>query len=176
MMPELLRQLENDEPAFKSVRKNAIWAVGEISIRWNRENMEKYIESILRALIPLIHLQSQTADLQENAVSTIGRLGIHNAERIAHLLPRFCRAWLYRARGMHENGEKDSAFQGFCKTVRIFPQALNEVVTYNNLFFFRIIQVLCLFTVAYFRQFVPCLISLGSGNLHQINSNYCLKR
>lgn len=133
-MPELLRQLSNDDPAFKSVRKNAIWAVGEISIRWNQENMEKYIEPVLQALIPLIHPQSQTVDLQENAVNTIGRLGIHNAERVAHLLPQFCRAWLYRARGMHENDEKDSAFQGFCRTVRIFPQALNEVVTYNKHF------------------------------------------
>lgn len=136
MLPELLRQLENDDPAFKSVRKNAIWAVGEISIQWNRENMEKYVEPVLRALIPLIHPQSQTVDLQENAVNTIGRLGIHNAERVAHFLPQICRAWLYRARGMRETDEKDSAFQGFCKTVRIFPQALNEMVTYNKPFFF----------------------------------------
>ncbi|KAL7309113.1 hypothetical protein PS15m_011232 [Mucor circinelloides] len=127
MMPELIRQLENDDPAFKSVRNNAIWAIGEISIRWERENMEKYVEPVLQALIPLIHPHSQTVDLQENAVNTIGRLGINNTEQVAHFLPQFCRAWLYRSKGMHENDEKDSAFQGFCKMVCLFPQALNEV-------------------------------------------------
>ncbi|KAK4517537.1 uncharacterized protein ATC70_000876 [Mucor velutinosus] len=127
MMPELIRQLESNDPASKSVRNNAIWAVGEISIRWHRENMEKYVEPVLQALIPLIHPQSQTVDLQENAVNTIGRLGIHNAEKVAQFLPQFCRAWLYRSRGMRESDEKDSAFQGFCRTVCLFPQALNEV-------------------------------------------------
>ncbi|KAF1807660.1 armadillo-type protein [Mucor lusitanicus] len=127
MMPELVRQLENDDPAFKSVRKNAIWAVGEIAIRWQREHMEKYVEPVLQALIPLIHPQSQILDLQENAINTIGRLGIQSAEKVAHFLPQFCRAWLYRSRGMRESDEKDSAFQGFCKTVCLFPQALNEV-------------------------------------------------
>ncbi|CEP10171.1 hypothetical protein [Parasitella parasitica] len=126
MMPELIRQLHNDDPAFKSARNNAIWAVGEVSIRWSREHMEKYIDPVLRALVPLIHPQSQTVDLQENAVNTLGRLGIHNAELVAHVLPQFHRAWLYRARGMRENDEKDSAFQGFCKMVCLFPQALNE--------------------------------------------------
>jgi len=171
-MPELIRQLENDDPAFKSVRNNAIWAVGEISIRWERENMEKYVEPVLQALIPLIHPQSQTVDLQENAVNTIGRLGINNTEQVAHFLPQFCRAWLYRSKGMRENDEKDSAFQGFCKMVCLFPQALNEVVMcpdQNTLKIFNIYTLSC-------RQFAPCLILLGNGNLHQINSKFCLTR
>lgn len=129
-MPELIRQLENDDPAFKSVRNNAIWAIGEISMRWPKEKMEEYVEEILRSLIPLIHPQSQSIELQENAVNTIGRLGIHTPNMAAHFLPQFNRAWLYRSRAMRENEEKDSAFQGFCKMVRLYPHALNEVVNW----------------------------------------------
>ncbi|KAI7892273.1 armadillo-type protein [Mucor mucedo] len=127
IMPELIRQLENDDPAYKSVRNNAIWAIGEISIRWPKEKMEVYVEQILSSLIPLIHPQSQSIELQENAVNTIGRLGINTPEIAAHFLPHFNRAWLYRSRVMRENDEKDSAFQGFCKIVRLYPHALNEV-------------------------------------------------
>ncbi len=129
MIPELIRQLENDDPAYKSVRNNAIWALGEVSIRWPREKMFVYVEPILRSLIPLIHPQSQSIELQENAINTIGRLGINAPDIGAHFLPHFCKAWLYRSRGMRENEEKDSAFQGFCKMVRLFPHALNEVVS-----------------------------------------------
>lgn len=131
MIPELIRQLENDDPAYKSVRNNAIWALGEISMRWSREKMLNYVEPILRSLIPLILPQSQSIELQENAINTIGRLGINTPDIGAHFLPQFCRAWLYRSRGMRENEEKDSAFQGFCKMVRLHPHALNEVVKYS---------------------------------------------
>ncbi|RCI00866.1 Transportin-1, partial [Rhizopus stolonifer] len=112
IMPELIRQLKNDDMSYKSVRNNAIWAIGEIAIRWRKENMEKYVESILQTLIPLIHSQTYT-ELHENAVNTIGRLGIHNAEMIASALPLFARNWLYLSRNIRENEEKDSAFQGF---------------------------------------------------------------
>jgi hypothetical protein len=149
-MPELIRQLENEDPAFKSVRNNAIWAVGEISMRWSREKMEPHVEQILRTLAPLIHPQSQSVELQENAVNTIGRLGIHTPEIVAHFLPQFCRAWLYRSRSMRENDEKDSAFQGFCKVVRLHPQALNEVV--RSFTAFHMIGQFS--NLAYFRQFV----------------------
>ncbi|KAG2233484.1 hypothetical protein INT48_003190 [Thamnidium elegans] len=127
IMPELIRQLENDDPAFKSARNNAIWAVGEISIRWSKEKMDIHIQHILQSLIPLIHPHSLSIELQENAITTIGRLGIHSAETAAHFLPQFNQAWLFRSRSMRENDEKDSAFVGFCNMVILFPHALNEV-------------------------------------------------
>lgn len=127
IIPELLRQLENTDPAFKSARNNAIWAIGEISMRTAK--LEPHIDHILHTLIPLIHPQYQSVEWQENAVNTIGRLGIQTPERVARYLPQFCRAWLYRSRSMRENDEKDSAFQGFCQVVKLHPQALNEVVT-----------------------------------------------
>lgn len=127
-MPELIRQLENDDPAFRSARNNAIWAVGEISIRWSKEKMDVHVQQILQSLIPLIHPQSLSIELQENAITTIGRLGIHSAEIVAYFLPQFNRAWLFRSRSMRENDEKDSAFVGFCNMVVLFPNALNEVV------------------------------------------------
>ena len=128
MMPEIIRQLKNEDPAYKSVRNNATWALGEISIRWSKEKLAPYVNPILKLLVPLIHPHSLSLELQENAVNTIGRLGIHVAEIAAHSLPKFSRMWLHRARFVRENEEKDTAFQGFCKMTRLYPHALNEAV------------------------------------------------
>jgi hypothetical protein len=167
IMPELIRQLTNNDPAFKSVRNNAIWAVGEISMRWTKERMGRYVEPIMRNLLPLMHPQSPSV---ENAVNTIGRLGINNPEITALFLPQFGRAWLYRAQGMQENDEKDSAFQGFCKTVGLYPQALNEVVslrtTWGYVWF-------CL-RVFFIRQYAYFLMPSDNGKILHLHSSSCL--
>lgn len=130
-MPELIRQMENDDMSYKSVRNNAIWAVGEIAIRWTPQEMEKYVEPILRCLVPLIHYSHQSPyiiELQENAANTIGRLGVNNPQIVAYFLPQFAGLWLFKAKSMSENEEKDSAFQGFCNALQYCPNALNEKV------------------------------------------------
>jgi hypothetical protein len=169
IMPELIRQISNDDPAFKSVRNNAIWAVGEISIRWTKERMRSYVEPIMRELLPLIYPQSSYIDLQENTVNTIGRLGILNPDITALALPQFGHAWLYRARGVRENDEKDSAFQGFCKTVGLCPYALNEMVsskTERNAW--------VIYAVYIYRQYACFLTLSDNGKTLHLHSNLCL--
>lgn len=129
-MPELIRQMNNDDPAYKSARNNAIWALGEISLRWNPESMEPYIDTILHALIRLILTAAPSVSIYENAVITVGRLGIHFTQAVAKHLAHFSHAWLYRARQLRENEERDSAFRGFCKTSIANPQAHNDIVKY----------------------------------------------
>ncbi|KAI8988345.1 armadillo-type protein [Mycotypha africana] len=207
IMAELIRQIkENDDnAAFKSVRNNAIWAIGEISLRWTKEAMEPYLDPLLQQLIPILQsiippshvfsasqpppsptptvsqqlqqLQQQQQqqqeqrreqqdhqlnsilsqasylgsmiELQVNTVITIGRLGIHHSDRVAHYLSletavtshhrqqqqqqqpfSLCRAWLYRSRGLREDDEKDTSFQGFCNVVlrHFLVQTLDEMV------------------------------------------------
>ncbi|KAI9484057.1 MAG: armadillo-type protein [Benjaminiella poitrasii] len=127
IMPELIRQIENNDTAFKSARNNAIWAVGEIAIRWDKKCMEKYIQPILKSLVSLINPPAQSMELHENSMNTIGRLGIHNPEAMMDFLFHFGFQWLFRSRNIPENDEKDSAFQGFCKIVRLYPHALNQM-------------------------------------------------
>ncbi|KAI8369062.1 armadillo-type protein [Blakeslea trispora] len=125
IMPELIRQLENEDSAYTSARNNAIWAIGEIALRWQQESMEKYIDPILRVLISLIQTRPY-ADLNENVVITLGRIGVHHAATTAHTLPLFAHTWLYLSRYIEEDSEKNSAFHGFCLMIKYFPQSLND--------------------------------------------------
>jgi hypothetical protein len=125
--------MNNNDPAYKSARNNAIWALGEISLRWTPESMELYIDTILQALIRLILTAAPSVSIYENAVITVGRLGIHFTQAVAKHLADFSHAWLYRARQLRENEERDSAFRGFCKTSIANPQAHNDIVKKKNL-------------------------------------------
>ncbi|KAI8353642.1 armadillo-type protein [Choanephora cucurbitarum] len=125
VMPELIRQLENEDVAYLSARNNAIWAIGEIAMRWRQDKMERYIDPILKVLIRLIQTRPY-ADLNENVVITLGRIGIHHAAMMAHTLPLFAPTWLYLSRQIEEGGEKNSSFHGFCLMIKYFPQSLND--------------------------------------------------
>ncbi|KAI7903492.1 armadillo-type protein [Cokeromyces recurvatus] len=127
IMPELIRQIKNNDSTFKSARNNAIWAIGEIALRWDKKVMKDYVEPILKSIVPLMNPPLDLIELHENAMNTIGRLGVQNAEVMMGFLSQFGLQWLYRSRSIPENEEKDSAFQGFCKMIRLYPQVLNQM-------------------------------------------------
>ncbi|KAG1235706.1 hypothetical protein G6F68_018901 [Rhizopus microsporus] len=122
-MPELLGQLSNDDPEYMFVRNNAIWALGEIAIRWSK--IQRCVPTILPILVPLIY---HADHLLENTINTIGRIGLSAPESLARYLPNIGQDWLYRSRKMRENDEKDTAFQGLCRAVQLYPEGLNEMV------------------------------------------------
>ncbi|KAG1051021.1 hypothetical protein G6F43_006751 [Rhizopus delemar] len=123
IMPELLGQLSNDDPEYMFVRNNAIWALGEIAMRWPK--IQRCAPTILPILVPLIY---HADHLLENTINTIGRIGLAAPESLARCLPNIGQDWLYRSRKMRENDEKDTAFQGLCRAVQSYPEGLNEMV------------------------------------------------
>lgn len=125
-MPELLREIGNDDLEYISVRNNAIWAVGEIAVRWQK--IRDYMPDILPSCIPLI---GRSTHIQENAINTIGRLGLTSHQFLAQYLPLIGYAWLHQSKSIKETEEKDTAFQGFCKAVDAYPQGLSQEV--NNI-------------------------------------------
>ncbi|RCH86017.1 hypothetical protein CU097_003083 [Rhizopus azygosporus] len=125
MMPELLREIGNDDLEYMSVRNNAIWAVGEIAVRWQK--IRDYMPDILPSCIPLI---GRSTHIQENVINTIGRLGLTSHQFLAQYLPLIGYAWLRQSKSIKETEEKDTAFQGFCKAVDAYPQGLSQEAIY----------------------------------------------
>ncbi|KAI8376232.1 armadillo-type protein [Radiomyces spectabilis] len=120
-LTELLQQVG---PNFQnvSVCNNAIWAAGEIAIRWLAD-MEPFVKPLLERLFPLLVAPEIPNSLRENAMITIGRLGLACPSIVAAHLPQFIKPWLAVSFTVRENGEKDSAFQGFCELIKANPEA-----------------------------------------------------
>ncbi|KAI8146257.1 armadillo-type protein [Fennellomyces sp. T-0311] len=126
---ELIEQITPD-PALVSVSNNAVWAVGEIAIRWGTD-MQPFIEPLLQRLFPLLVSPETQDSLQENATITIGRLGYGCPDLVARHLPQFIQPWLQRSTLLRENDEKDTAFQGLCIIIKTNPRGISD--QFNNL-------------------------------------------
>ncbi|ORY98161.1 armadillo-type protein [Syncephalastrum racemosum] len=125
IIPELIEQISPDLQTV-SVSNNAIWAAGEIAIRWGGE-IQPYVEPLLQRLFPLLLDGHPVADsLQENALITIGRLGMACPSLLATRLPSFIKVWLAKSANLRENEEKDSAFQGLCQVIKINPEGVAD--------------------------------------------------
>ncbi|KAI9485129.1 armadillo-type protein [Zychaea mexicana] len=130
IVPELIEQIGPD-PALVSVSNNAVWAVGEIAIRWGQD-MQPFVEPLLQRLFPLLVIPGVMESLQENATITIGRLGYGCPDILARHLPQFIGPWLEKFIMLRENDEKDTAFQGLCTVIKVNPQGI--VDQFNTLF------------------------------------------
>lgn len=124
-MPELVEQI-NNEYQFVSVSNNAIWAAGEIALRWGKE-IEPYVERLYARLLPMLVNMPVQDSLQVNAVITIGRLGCACPALLAGRLPQFIKPWLQKSDAIRENDEMDTAFQGLCEIIKLNPQGIGDV-------------------------------------------------
>ncbi|KAI8980329.1 armadillo-type protein [Pilobolus umbonatus] len=124
ILSRIAKHITIDDLPFKSVRNNAIWAIGEIAIRWRKERMERHVPVLIGTLIPLLHHK----DLQVNVFHTLGRLGVITDEKTSTYLPYFAVKWVHLSTIMKENNEKDSSFYGFCRLLKLHPQVLQEKV------------------------------------------------
>ncbi|PAA65300.1 hypothetical protein BOX15_Mlig026208g1, partial [Macrostomum lignano] len=118
----------NLNPVNISVCNNAIWAIGEISIRLGSE-IKPYVEKIIDPLTDIINRTNTPKTLQENTAITIGRLGLVCPMEVAPYMSRFLRQWCLSLRNIRDNEEKDSAFRGICNLINIKPDVVvNEFI------------------------------------------------
>ncbi|KAJ3014635.1 Transportin-1 [Thoreauomyces humboldtii] len=134
LLPELLSQLtyKGYDPAEVSVINNAIWSVGEISLKYGPE-MEPWASPLLERLILL--LVSGPNDevpraIAENAAISIGRLGYVCPAIVAPHLRTFIQPMCGSLRDVRDNAEKESAFQGVCRCVELNPQGVVNSFVY----------------------------------------------
>lgn len=100
------------------VVNNAVWALGEISLKFN---LTKYLDSLVGILIDLMNSPEVEPTVLENCAVTIGRIGLSSPEFFAVHLSEFILNWVSNATYLTENEEKESAFQGICKIVMSNP-------------------------------------------------------
>ncbi|KAJ7658544.1 armadillo-type protein [Mycena rosella] len=125
IMAELTLQLD-PEPKydFISASNNAAWSVGEVALRYGRDDPEfkQWVNPLIARLIPILLHPKAPRSLHENAAVSIGRIGLTHPDLVAPHLPEFAQAWCQALYEIRDNEEKDSAFRGFCTLVQANPR------------------------------------------------------
>ncbi|KAI0919076.1 hypothetical protein AcW1_003452 [Taiwanofungus camphoratus] len=142
IMQELIAQLD-PEPKFEFVSacNNAAWSVGEVALRYGRDDPEfqQWVHLLISRLIPILLHPKAPRSLHENAAVSIGRIGLMHPSMVAPLLPEFAQAWCQALYEIRDNEEKDSAFRGLCTLVQTNPAGIaksllwfcNAIVRWN---------------------------------------------
>ncbi|KAJ8517524.1 hypothetical protein ONZ45_g5317 [Pleurotus djamor] len=143
IMGELTQQLD-PEPKFEfvSASNNAAWSVGEVALRYGRDDAEfqQWVNPLIARLIPILLHPKAPRSLHENAAVSIGRIGLMHPSLVAPHLPEFAQAWCQALYEIRDNEEKDSAFRGFCTLVQTNPAGIaksllwfcNAIVRWNQ--------------------------------------------
>ncbi|GJE91353.1 ARM repeat-containing protein [Phanerochaete sordida] len=143
IMQELIVQLDPEPKVeFVSACNNAAWSVGEVALRYGRDEPEfqQWVHPLISRLIPILLHPKAPRSLHENAAVSIGRIGLMHPQMVAPLLPEFAQAWCQALYEIRDNEEKDSAFRGLCTLVQTNPAGIaksllwfcNAIVKWNN--------------------------------------------
>ncbi|KAI9568792.1 armadillo-type protein [Boletus coccyginus] len=143
IMAELIQQLDPEPKVeFVSACNNAAWSVGEVALRYGRDEPEfqQWVNPLIARLIPILLHPRAPRSLHENAAVSIGRIGLMHPLLVAPHLPEFAQAWCLALYEIRDNEEKDSAFRGLCTLVQTNPAGIaksllwfcNAIVRWNN--------------------------------------------
>ncbi|KAI0295294.1 ARM repeat-containing protein [Russula brevipes] len=143
VMQELILQLDPEPKVeFISACNNAAWSVGEVALRYGRDEPEfaQWVEPLISRLVPLLLHPKAPRSLHENAAVSIGRIGLMHPRMVAPVLPDFAQAWCQALFEIRDNEEKDSAFRGLCTLVQVNPMGIakslmwfcNAIVRWNQ--------------------------------------------
>ncbi|KAL3316124.1 Transportin-1 [Cichlidogyrus casuarinus] len=112
-----------------SVCNNAIWAVGEISLKMG-DGMRNYVPVLIERLIQILNTEGAQRTVLENTAITIGRLGLVAPNEVAPFLQIFVRQWCASMRNVRDNEQKESAFRGVCNLVLLNPEGVTTDFVY----------------------------------------------
>ncbi|KAH9920928.1 ARM repeat-containing protein [Fomitopsis serialis] len=143
IMHELIEQLDPEPKVeFVSACNNAAWSVGEIALRYGRDDPEfrQWIQTLISRLVPILLHPKAPRSLHENAAVSIGRIGLMHPTVVAPVLPEFAQMWCQALYEIRDNEEKDSAFRGLCTLVQHNPAGItksllwfcNAIVRWNH--------------------------------------------
>ncbi|ESK97236.1 importin beta-2 subunit [Moniliophthora roreri MCA 2997] len=143
IMQELTLQLDPEPKVeFVSASNNAAWSVGEVALRYGRDDPEfqQWVNPLISRLIPILLHPKAPRSLHENAAVSIGRIGLMHPNIVAPHLPEFAQAWCQALYEIRDNEEKDSAFRGLCTMIQVNPAGIaksllwfcNSIVRWNQ--------------------------------------------
>lgn len=115
-------EINNRSFSSYPVINNAIWALGEMAMRLDYNDMKPYLANLVDLLIPLINSTDSQQTLLENCAICLGRMGINGgAEILSPKLPQFILQWCAQMICLIENNEKESGFLGMIKIIHGNP-------------------------------------------------------
>ncbi|CUM62660.1 uncharacterized protein PRCAT00000214001 [Priceomyces carsonii] len=115
-------EINNRSYTTFAVYNNAIWALGEISMRLPYELLEPYIKNMVDLLIPVLNSSDTQQTVLENAAICLGRLGLGpGSEVIAPRLQEFILQWCSQMLYLVDNEEKETGFQGMINIIHKNP-------------------------------------------------------
>ncbi|EIW80522.1 transportin-PC [Coniophora puteana RWD-64-598 SS2] len=143
IMNELILQLDPEPKVeFISACNNAAWSVGEVALRYGRDDPEfqQWVNPLISRLIPILLHPKAPRSLHENAAVSIGRIGLMHPDLVSLHLPEFASAWCQALYEIRDNEEKDSAFRGLCTLVQKNPAGVaksllwfcNAIIRWNH--------------------------------------------
>ncbi|ODV85828.1 hypothetical protein CANARDRAFT_27913 [[Candida] arabinofermentans NRRL YB-2248] len=118
-------EITNRTFASSAACNNAVWALGEISLRVPRDTFKPYLSNFMNVLIPLLISSDVEQTVLENASITIGRFGSLNACDMGIYSPQVLTPWCGFMMYIEENEEKETSFEGMCNIITANPTALN---------------------------------------------------
>ncbi|KAG1469966.1 hypothetical protein G6F56_002953 [Rhizopus delemar] len=128
-VPDILDSLTCaiQNPELTLVYNNALWAIGEIVMRW-KSNTSQHVPTLVDRTTSL--LDHDEEKIRENAMSALGRLGLTWPKQVAPYLPQFVKSWLNKSMSVREGDEKDSAFRGLCAMIELNPRGVQKQELY----------------------------------------------
>lgn len=120
-----------------SVYNNVIWALGEMVMRCQSTQVQGYLSSLLKVLVPLFTHPTVPASIHENVMIALGRLSLVCPDLLAPTLSLFIQPCLKTSLSVREGEEKESAFRGLCAIIKLNAQDAHQV----SFFFFRLLYI-----------------------------------
>ncbi|KAJ7279292.1 hypothetical protein C8J57DRAFT_1569847 [Mycena rebaudengoi] len=118
IMAELTLQLNPElKYDFIDASNSAAWSVGEVALRYGRDDPEfRQWMNLLIAQLPILLHPKAPRSLHENEAVPIGRIGLTHPGLVAVHLPEFAQVWCQAL--WKDNEEKELVFRGFCTLVQ----------------------------------------------------------
>ncbi|CAK7916753.1 importin subunit beta-2 [[Candida] anglica] len=115
---------EIDNRSYNSfaVYNNAIWALGELSMRVDGSALQPFLPNLLNLLVRVLRSTDSQQTVLENVAICIGRMGLNGcAETIAPRLHEFVGEWCAQMLYLIDNEEKETAYEGMLNIINANP-------------------------------------------------------
>ncbi|GLI64504.1 hypothetical protein VaNZ11_007770 [Volvox africanus] len=104
---------------------NACWSLGEVVIKVDAERIAVHAEAIAHRTTSILSYKGPGRlphSILENCSITLGRTAWRCAEQLAPHLGHFALQWCGQLRNIRDGTEKEHAFLGLCRLVRMNPE------------------------------------------------------
>ncbi|PNH11707.1 Transportin-1 [Tetrabaena socialis] len=121
-----LLELPRITDANLAAANNACWSLGEVVIKVDAERIAPHAEAIALRMTSILAYPGpgrMPPSILENCSITLGRTAWRCSEQLAPHLAHFVAQWCAQLRNIRDGTEKEHAFLGLCRLVRMNPEA-----------------------------------------------------